>query len=71
MNALVAGAVQTPMLDEAMDRASGGNPEVKESIGQRYAEMAAAGRIGRPEEAAEAAVWLCCDAASDTLPATR
>lgn len=64
VNALVAGAFQTPMLDEAMNRASGGNPEVKESTSQRYAQMVAAGRIGRPEEAAEAAVWLCSDAAS-------
>jgi NAD(P)-dependent dehydrogenase (short-subunit alcohol dehydrogenase family) len=64
VNALVAGAFQTPMLDEAMNRASGGDPQAKEAIAQRYAQMVAAGRIGRPEEAAEAAVWLCSDAAS-------
>ena len=31
---------------------------------KRYEELVAAARIGRPEEAAEAAVWLCSDAAS-------
>ena len=64
VNALVAGAFQTPMLDDAMTRASGGKPEVKEAMAKRYAEMVATGRIGRPEEAAEAALWLCSDAAS-------
>ena len=64
VNALVAGAFQTPMLDEAMTRASGGKPEVKQAMAQRYAQMAASGRIGRPEEAAECAVWLCSEAAS-------
>lgn len=64
VNALVAGAFQTPMLDEAMNRASGGNPQAKEGIAQRYGQMVATGRIGRPEEAAEAAVWLCSDSAS-------
>jgi NAD(P)-dependent dehydrogenase (short-subunit alcohol dehydrogenase family) len=33
-------------------------------MARRYSEMIAAGRIGRPEEAAEAALWLCSDAAS-------
>lgn len=64
VNALVAGAFQTPMLDDAMTRASGGKPEVKEAMAKRYAEMVATGRIGRPGEAAEAALWLCSDAAS-------
>lgn len=31
---------------------------------RRYSEMIAAGRIGCPQEAAEAALWLCSDAAS-------
>jgi NAD(P)-dependent dehydrogenase (short-subunit alcohol dehydrogenase family) len=30
----------------------------------KYENMVALGRIGRPEEAAEAAIWLCSDAAS-------
>ena len=64
VNALVAGAFETPMLEEAMTRATGGNPEAKASMAQQYARMVATGRIGRPEEAAEAAVWLCSDVAS-------
>jgi len=64
VNALVAGAFQTPMLDEAMNRMTGGDPAAKEAVAKRYAEFIATGRIGRPEEAAEAAVWLCSDAAS-------
>ena len=64
VNALVAGAFETPMLDEAITRATGGNPEAKAAMSQQYARMVATGRIGRPEEAAEAAVWLCSDGAS-------
>jgi len=64
VNALVAGAFQTPMLDDAMTRATGGDPAAKAALAQRYAQMVATGRIGRPEEAAEAAVWLCSEAAS-------
>ena len=66
VNALVAGAFQTPMLEEAMNRASGGKAEVKEAMAKRFAQMVATGRIGRPEEAAEAAFWLCSHAASYT-----
>lgn len=33
-------------------------------VARRYSEMIAAGRIGCPQEAAEAALWLCSDAAS-------
>lgn len=33
-------------------------------MSRRYSEMIAAGRIGCPQEAAEAALWLCSDAAS-------
>jgi len=64
INALVAGAFQTPMLEDAMNRISGGNADATAEIARRYAEMVPAGRIGRPEEAAETAVWLCSDAAS-------
>jgi NAD(P)-dependent dehydrogenase (short-subunit alcohol dehydrogenase family) len=64
VNALVAGAFQTPMLEDAMDRMSGGRPEIKEEAAKRYSQMIPTGRIGRPEEAAEAILWLCSDAAS-------
>jgi NAD(P)-dependent dehydrogenase (short-subunit alcohol dehydrogenase family) len=64
INALVAGAFQTPMLESMMDRVSGGNPQTRQEVAERYAQMAPMGRIGRPEEAAEAVLWLCSDPAS-------
>ena len=64
VNALVAGGFQTPMLEEAMNRLSGGDPEMKEALGKRYRQFIPAGRIGNPEEAAEAALWLCSERAS-------
>lgn len=64
INALVAGAFETPMLEDGMNRASGAKPEGRAEVARRCSEMIAAGRIGRPEEAAEAALWLCSDAAS-------
>jgi NAD(P)-dependent dehydrogenase (short-subunit alcohol dehydrogenase family) len=64
INALVAGAFDTPMLAAAMDGASGGNPEARAALEQMWQKMIPTARIDRPEEAAEAAVWLCSDAAS-------
>jgi NAD(P)-dependent dehydrogenase (short-subunit alcohol dehydrogenase family) len=64
INALVAGAFKTPMLEQAIGRYTGGDSEAKEQVVERYQQMVALGRVGRPEEAAEAAVWLCSDAAS-------
>jgi NAD(P)-dependent dehydrogenase (short-subunit alcohol dehydrogenase family) len=64
VNALVAGAFDTPMLAAAMDRATGGNAEARAGIEQMWTRMIPTGRIGRPEEAGAAAVWLCSDAAS-------
>ena len=52
------------MLEGAIDRLSGGSTETKHAIVRRYEDLIALGRIGRPEEAAEVAVWLCSDAAS-------
>lgn len=64
VNALVAGAFQTPMLEGVFDRLSGGNAEAREVVGAQYRELIPLKRFGMPEEAAEAAAWLCSDAAS-------
>ena len=64
VNALVAGGFKTPMLESVFDRVSGGNLETRQAIVKRYEDMVALGRIGRPEEAAEAVLWLCSAAAS-------
>jgi len=61
INALVPGAFRTPMLVGGFERISPDNPEAVE---KRYASQVPVGRIGRPEEAAEAVLWLCSDAAS-------
>lgn len=64
VNALVPGAFRTPMLEGVFDRAGGGTPEGAAAVEAAYAGRIALGRIGRPEEAAAAALWLCSDAAS-------
>jgi NAD(P)-dependent dehydrogenase (short-subunit alcohol dehydrogenase family) len=64
VNALVAGVFRTPMLELAFEKVSGGDPEAKQTVEEKYRQLTAVGRIGRPEEAAEAVVWLCSDAAS-------
>ena len=64
INALVAGGFKTPMLEGLMDRVSGGQPEARAAIEEKYKSLVALGRIGEPREAAEAAMWLLSDAAS-------
>jgi NAD(P)-dependent dehydrogenase (short-subunit alcohol dehydrogenase family) len=64
VNALVAGAFQTPMLERALELSTGGKPEAHAAMSEQWKLMVPARRIGRPEEAAEAVVWLCSDAAS-------
>jgi NAD(P)-dependent dehydrogenase (short-subunit alcohol dehydrogenase family) len=56
VNAICPGVVQTPMIDRVL----GQHPHLAELL--TAAEPI--GRLGRPEEMAEAAVWLCSDAAS-------
>jgi NAD(P)-dependent dehydrogenase (short-subunit alcohol dehydrogenase family) len=64
VNVLVPGAFRTPMLESVFERYSGGDAEVAKAVEEQYAQLTALNRIGRPEEAAEAALWLCSDAAS-------
>jgi NAD(P)-dependent dehydrogenase (short-subunit alcohol dehydrogenase family) len=63
VNALVAGAFRTPMLEGIFDTigTQAGGPAAVEA---QYTELVPMRRIGKPEEAAQAAVWLCSDAAS-------
>ena len=56
INAVCPGSTRTPMLEGFM----GGDPHVEALM----ARAAPIGRLGRPEEIAEAVVWLCSDAAS-------
>jgi NAD(P)-dependent dehydrogenase (short-subunit alcohol dehydrogenase family) len=56
VNAVCPGTVRTPMLRGFV----GGDEEMLEKMGRR----APIGRIGEPDEIAEAIVWLCTDAAS-------
>ena len=64
INALVAGAFRTPMLEHVIEEAGGGTPEGTAAVEAQYNTLIPMRRIGRPEEAAEVAVWLCSDASS-------
>jgi NAD(P)-dependent dehydrogenase (short-subunit alcohol dehydrogenase family) len=61
INALVAGGFRTPMLESVFERVSPQDPSAAEA---GFAHLVPLGRIGRPEEAAEAVLWLCSDASS-------
>jgi NAD(P)-dependent dehydrogenase (short-subunit alcohol dehydrogenase family) len=56
VNAVAPVGTRTPALEQRL----GGDPQVEASILARYP----MGRFAMPEEVAEAAVWLCFDAAS-------
>ena len=56
VNAICPGSTDTPMLQASMAI----DPQVKKMI----LSSQPGGRLGTPEEIAEAAVWLCCDRAS-------
>ncbi|HLC82810.1 MAG TPA: SDR family oxidoreductase [Bacteroidia bacterium] len=56
VNAVCPGVIKTPMVD----RFTGKNKEVE----KQFESMEPIGRMGQPEEVAEAAIWLCSDAAS-------
>jgi len=54
VNCVCPGVIQTPMTERALS-----DPELQAQITARPI-----GRVGTPEEVAEAVVWLCSDAAS-------
>ncbi len=56
INAVNPGVIRTPMIE----RFTGGKKEVE----KQFAQSEPVGRLGEPEEIAEAVVWLCSDAAS-------
>jgi NAD(P)-dependent dehydrogenase (short-subunit alcohol dehydrogenase family) len=56
VNAVCPGYIRTPLIEEALTT----RPEMEAQIVSRHP----GGRMGRPEEIAEAVVWLCSDAAS-------
>ena len=56
VNAVCPGVIRTPMIDRFT-----GKDKVVE---QQFVDMEPVGRLGEPEEVAEAVVWLCSDAAS-------
>jgi NAD(P)-dependent dehydrogenase (short-subunit alcohol dehydrogenase family) len=64
VNALVAGGFNTDMLQTAVSRLVGGDPDKIQEAFKAYVARVPAGRIGKPEEAAQAALWLCSEAAS-------
>jgi NAD(P)-dependent dehydrogenase (short-subunit alcohol dehydrogenase family) len=64
VNALVAGAFRTPMLERVFEVAGAGTQEGKDAVERQYTALVPLRRIGSPEEAAAVAVWLCSDAAS-------
>jgi NAD(P)-dependent dehydrogenase (short-subunit alcohol dehydrogenase family) len=63
VNALVAGAFRTPMLESVFER-MGQTPEGAAAIETQYSGLIPMRRIAQPDEAANVAVWLCSDAAS-------
>lgn len=64
VNALAAGAFRTPRVERMFDRASGRSEGAGKAMREKYEERIAMGRIGSPEEAAEAVVWLASRGAS-------
>lgn len=56
VNAVCPGVIQTAMIDRFIQ----GRPEVE----AQFRAMEPVGRLGRPEEVAEAVVWLCSQGAS-------
>lgn len=56
VNAVCPGVIRTPMVDRTTGK--------DKAVEKKFEEMEPVGRMGEPEEVAEAIVWLCSDAAS-------
>ena len=64
VNALVAGGFDTDMLHSVLKQATGGDEAKMQEARKGLEAHVPAGRIGKPEEAAHAALWLCSNASS-------
>jgi NAD(P)-dependent dehydrogenase (short-subunit alcohol dehydrogenase family) len=64
VNALVAGGFDTELLHGVISKATGGDEAKVKAAMNDMAARIPTGRIGRPEEAAQAVLWLCSEAAS-------
>ena len=60
INAIMPGSIDTPMLRNAMERRGSEESSV-------ISRLSLLGRIGRPDEIAAAAMWLCSDESSFTV----
>ena len=56
VNCVCPGVIRTQMMERMLTR----NPELE----QHYIDAEPVGRLGTPEEIAQAVAWLCSDAAS-------
>jgi len=61
INALVAGGFDTPMLRGVFERVSPQDPLAAE---RGFTQVVPLGWVGRPEETADAVLWLCSSVAS-------
>lgn len=61
VNTLVVGAIDTPMLVNGYRSVTNGDPLVVDGMRQPFAEMIPLRRLGRSDEAAAAADWLCSE----------
>ncbi|WP_042221818.1 SDR family NAD(P)-dependent oxidoreductase [Oceanobacillus manasiensis] len=61
VNALTPGAIRTPMIESKFQDLT---IEQAKLLEDKYSNFNAAGRIGKPEEAAAAVIWLLSDEAS-------
>lgn len=56
VNAVCPGVIRTPMIDRTTGK--------DKAVEKKFEDMEPVGRMGNPEEVAEAIIWLCSDASS-------